>query len=432
MGEIKKHAVASASRSVLAGRGAQTALVIGSIVAVTYARFLLNPLQELVRVSLSLSDNQIAILQGPALTVLMVIVAVPLGLVIDRRSRVGLLFIFLIFSLSGSLLTAAAPSFSFLFAVRCIVGLTACAISPIAFSLVADLYPPSQRGRAIMMMGMGQTAGMSAAFGFGGAFLAASGTDPENWRWAMLWLSAPLVISVLMTLAMREPARIGSVVRNPTARAAFLELWRYRSVMFTLLMGIILIEIALGASLTWAGPALLRTFALAPERISAIMAIVLLVSGLTGPVVGGTLADFAQRTGGPRQAIFAMSGLAVVSGCCGLFAAIPSVSVASAMLLLFLTTGYATAVMGSTLITIVLPNQLRGLGLGIFLACVLIFFGLAPLAVSLLSSSIGGPAMIGRALALVCTLSGFLAAGTFAFGNRYFHRTVNGAPCSGG
>jgi hypothetical protein len=53
-------------------------------------------------------------------------------------------------------------------------------------------------------------------------------------------------------------------------------------------------------------------------------------------------------------------------------------------------------------------------------AGVLLGLGLAPVSVSFLSGAIGGPAMIGNALALVGGTTSILAAATFAFGRRHF------------
>jgi hypothetical protein len=58
-----------------------------------YARTAMSPLQETMRVALGLSDNQMASLQGPALALPLMLVAVPLGVLIDSRSRVRMLLV---------------------------------------------------------------------------------------------------------------------------------------------------------------------------------------------------------------------------------------------------------------------------------------------------------------------------------------------------
>jgi predicted MFS family arabinose efflux permease len=105
----------------LTRRGLQLLLLSIALISAVYAKMALGPLQETLRGALSLDDNQIALLQGPALAFPMLLIAVPLGLIIDRRSRVKLLFFLALFALLGSLLTAVAPNFAVLFAARALV-----------------------------------------------------------------------------------------------------------------------------------------------------------------------------------------------------------------------------------------------------------------------------------------------------------------------
>jgi MFS family permease len=395
-------------------------LVLALVVsAATYARFAVGPLQETMRLALSLDDNQMALLQGPALALPMVAGAVPLGLLIDRHSRVRLLLLFSFLNLAGSVLTALAPNFAVLFASRCLIGLMVPAITIAAYSIVADLYAPAQRGRANMVMAIGQAAGMSAVFALGGALLAHYSNHDDGWRWSMLWLTSLLALSIAPILAMREPVRAGVVVPNPRLRDALVGLWSYRKILAPLIIGMIIVGVSDGAALIWAAPTLARNFALPPERVGSIMATVLLVMGLLGPVGGGMLADFAQRTGGPRRTFLVLSGLTLLSVPAGLFPVISAVFPASALLLLFVTIGFMIALIFATLVTVVIPNELRGLCLTIASAASSIVGGaLAPSAVSLLSGALGGPAFLGQALAAVCVAASLIGAAMFVAGRR--------------
>lgn len=155
------------------------------------------------------------------------------------------------------------------------------------------------------------------------------------------------------------------------------------------------------------------------------MAMAMIVSGVVGPLLGGTLADICQRTGGPRRTIFALGAVAVLGVPGGLFALMPGVFSASVLLVLCIMISAAAAAMGVTLFTIVIPNEMRGLCLAILAAADSLFaFALAPVAVSLLSGAFGGPGMMGQSLAVVCVTASFLCAMTFALGRRYLPRAV--------
>jgi hypothetical protein len=273
-----------------------------------------------------------------------------------------------------------------------------------------------------MVVAVGEVAGASAAFAFGGKLVAIFDAG-SGWRLAMLWLIVPLVLVMLAMLAMREPMRSGSNVEKPSAREALSELWRYRAFIVPLLTGRIMVGIADGAAMIWGAPTLSRTFGLAADRTGAIMAMVLLVSGLLGPIAGGMVADLCQRSGGPRQTVSALMGLALVSVPASLFALAPGVGSASFLLTTFIAVCGATVVIGTALTIVVIPNELRGFCMSVFMAVGVLFgVGLAPVTVSLLSSALGGAAMIGDALALVSVTACLFNAVTFAIGKRSFPR----------
>src|SRR3569833_3187759 len=169
-------------------RVAQLAVLTVAAGAAAFARTTLSPLQEATRISLDASDNQMALLQGPALAVPMMLCAIPLGLVVDRYSRVRVISALALINVIGGLLSAGASLFPVLFAARSLVGLTAPATGMTALSLIADWYAAEQRGRAGMVMAIGQVGGMSAAFLAGGALLEWLTPNAMAWRWSMLWM----------------------------------------------------------------------------------------------------------------------------------------------------------------------------------------------------------------------------------------------------
>lgn len=403
----------------------QMLMLAVAVLAATYARAAIGPLQEAMRGALALSDNQMGLLQGPLQAVPVMVGAIALGLLVDRYSRVRLLFIFAVFSMIGSFFTALASNFPLLAAARCLIGLTQTGVSTAAFSLLADFCTPERRGRGAMIVSVSQMGGNSAAFSLGGLLLAMTGPGPEGWRWTMFWMASPLVPVMFLMLAMREPPRTGQVIKNLSTHEAWPELWRYRAVIAPLLAGVVMAEIAFGAVYVWAAPALSRSFGLPPQRVGAIMGIGMVLSGVLGPIVGGPLADLCQRTGGPRRTISVLSGLALLAVPAGLFAFVPGVALACVLLVMFIVIVVATLVMGTALFTVVIPNELLGVCMGIMFALDTFFgFVLAPVAVSLLSGAMGGPAMIGKALALVGVGASVLGAAAFAFGRRYHSRKV--------
>lgn len=395
------------------GRGAIIALALIAVAAslANYARFTLTPLLEAVKSDLVLSDHQLALLQGPALALPVVLLGVPLGLWIDRGSRVRLMLLLVTGTVLGSVATALAPNFHLLLAARALVGLSATATVLVAVALIGDLFAPSARGRANMVVTLAALGGISVALAGGGALLAGFEDSPEGWRHTMVWLAAPLPLAIVAAFMLREPVRTGIAMPGAPARLAFSRLWGHRNVVLPLIGGGVLVGIADGAALVWAVPALMRGLALPADAVGAAMAGVMLISGIAGPVLGGLGADFCQRAGGPRRTIGLLAILSVVSAGAGVFALAGNLWLASALLVVFMSVGSAIAVMVTTLATVVLPNELRGLCLSAkYIANLLFGLALAPLGVSWLSGVLGGPAMIGMGLTIIATGTSLVGA----------------------
>lgn len=402
------------------GRGFQLMLLAAAMAAAGYVRTALSPLQEAMRVALSLSDNQMALLQGPVIGIPVVLTAIPLGLFIDRSSRARLLVLLVLLSLVGSALTAFASGFEVLLLARGLAGVSALGIVPVVFSLLADLYPPEQRGRVTTVAIVGQVAGNSAAFALGGALLASAGPAQDGWRSAMMWLTVPLLLISALMWMLREPVRTEVVLKQPSLRAVWQELRQYRAVASALAAGVVLTETGFGAMLIWSAPMLARRFELPPDRIGTIMALGMVVSGVLGPILGGAIADLCQRTGGPHRTMTTLTLFTLLSLPTAFFAFVPGVVASSALLIAAMALMLAIAVMGMALFTIVLPNELRGLCMSMLMAAILFFaLAVAPVAVSVLSTPLGGPAAIGDALSIVCVTAALLAAAAFAIGRRY-------------
>jgi len=373
-----------------------------SALGANYARAELGALQEALRADLSLNDNQLALLQGPALAIPVVIAMVPLGLLISRRSRTRLLLWTAVLNLIGSLLSATASNLSYLLLARGLVGLSATATFITILSLVGDLYPPHQRGRAYMVISVCQIAGMSIALALGGALLGIIPPRLHAWHWAIAGMSAPLLLPALLALALREPNRYGDLPQPDSQTDGIAALWQGRRVIAPLLIGVLALETALGAVMTWTVSVLSREFHLPPTRGGSLLGMLFLVSGLAGPVIGGTLADYTQRSGGPRRTLAMLGSIAIFAMAPALFPMTADIRWALTVLVLFMTAITAACVMGGTLFTIAIPAAARGISISLMTATSILFgVGVAPIAVSFVSTELGGPTAIGTALAYV-------------------------------
>lgn len=419
-----------AGRSILRNRLLQLALLAVAAGTATYSRSAIGPLQVALQASLSLSDNQIALLQGMAMALPMAAASLPFGILADRASRARIVFLAVVLAMLSCVLSAFASSYALLIAARGLAGLASAAIFPAAYSMAGDLFGASARGRATMVMGIGEIAGGPASFVVGGVLLTVVAFLPgllpfqwrlAHWRSALLWMGAVLVPVSALMLMLREPPRTEVKVKRPPLRTIWPEFWQYRKVAIPLQLGRAMVSIADGAVYVWGAPLFARRFHLPADRIGALMGAVLLIAGLAGPALGGPLVDFCQRHGGSRRAMRIMAAAALLSAPAALYGVMPNVASTSVLLAVFLTLGYTIGAVALALTLIVIPGELRGLNMGVSVVIGSLFYiGLAPLTVSGLSTALGGPARIGQALAIVCLSASVLNAIVFAVSARHF------------
>lgn len=408
---------------------------LGTIVmgawAACYTGSLLGPFQETLRAAIALTDNQMAILQGPTLHLPAIIAGIPIGIFIDRFSRTRLLTVFIAVQILGTTLTAIAPNFLTFLAARVIVGLMISATAMNCGTLLASWVSPERRGRAFTFMGIAQTAGIAAAFVLGGKLAAYFGTGSQGWRWAIAWLMIPVVAVFVATLGLQEPPRGEGRDLGGPLRLAVRELWQLRRMVLTLSVGPIVVGMSFMAALVWAAPIITRHFGLPPDRVGAIIGAVVLGSGVLGYCTAGVLADFSQRSGGPRQTVGLMIGLATLQIPACFFGVMPELVGTVLLLALLSILTNMKSTLCSTVTTLVIPNHLRGLCFGLQNAFAAIFVSLSPVLVSILSTAIGGPAKVGEAFAMIGVATTLFGLVTLALGRRSFPAMRSaGAPVS--
>jgi MFS family permease len=386
-----------------------------------FARAAIGPVQEMLQRSLALTDNQVALLQGPALAVPLLLFSFPLGYLIDRYSRRAVLVVSSLCNACATLAGACVHTFSFLVLTRFLVGLCAPATAISAYSLLGDIYKPAVRGRATMFVVLGQIAGTASAFAVGGELLTILPMDYATWRAVMLMMGALLLLPTALALAVREPPRTGQMHQMPSWSATLTDIWALRNTLITLVVGMAMVSIADGAALVWTAPALSRQFGLPASSAGEITGLCLLIGGASGPLLGGPLADMSQGSGGARRTVLLLGMAGLLSVPAGLYASASTVTVSIPLLVLFLMLGSAMSVVVITLSIIVIPNPLRGTTVAIQSGAGAVFgLGLAPLLVSRLSGPLGGPAHIGEALSAICAGTSLLGALIFLHQRRNF------------
>ena len=361
-------------------------------------RQILNLLVEPIRRDLVISDTQMSLLMGLSFALFYTICGIPLGRLADTRSRRGLIAIGVLFWSAATAACGMAKLYWQFLICRIGVGVGEAALSPAAYSLIADSFPPERRATAISVYSMGVYLGSGIAFLLGGLviqFASAQGDvmlpvlgEVRPWQLIFLILGAAGVLFTLVMLAVREPARrgVGAGVAVPLA-----EVGRYiRSNRRTVLyhnFGFAGLAFAGYGSAAWIPTFFIRTYGWDAGQVGVIYGSIVAVFGCLGIVFGGRLADWLAKHG--RSDANMRVGLYAAIGALPFVLAFPlmgdafwaSVLMAPTVFCLSMPFGVAPAAIQE-----IMPNAMRGQASALYLFVItLIGLGIGPTAVALVT-----------------------------------------------
>jgi MFS family permease len=365
---------------------------------------------ESAKREMGLSDTDLAIVQGVSAAIPLVLFSIPIGIWVDRWNRVAILIIMALGWTLGTVITAAAPSTAILFVGRMLTAIGTTGGLTAVLSLASDYCRPEQRGRAIVVPNIAKTAGVAAGFTISGVLLGAiAGQQLPNlfevsdWRGAQWFLAIGSAVFILPLLLLREPAR-HEVEAEPGApiRVVLGELKARRAWIIPLFIGQTSVVMADAAAAIWVSPVLDRSYNLQPADFAGWVGAIVLLTGIIGSIIGGVVADMGQSSkvrGGLMIGAIVAAALGVPTA---LFPIMPGVGSFAVAFFILTLAGNVTAMVASVALTVWLPNELRGLAIGAFIAVAgLIGFGIAPSLVTLVSGLMGGEGHLAPALATV-------------------------------
>lgn len=424
MASLAQTVKVSTSSAPSIGRSIVPLLLIALLIAsgfTTMGSFSL--MAESAKRELSLSDSSLALIQGMSAAVPLVLFSIPIGILVDRTNRIRLLFLCGLIWSAGTFLTALGANAWVLFFARMLTGIGTTGALTAALSVSADLCLPAQRGKAMLISTLGKSLGQAAAFAVPGALLGlfAAANAPaffdgvSGWRATQWVLGLGCLALVLPILLVREPAR-HEVEAGPKApfRQVLDELWARRRFLIPLFVGQTSIVMADAAAGIWVAPVLERDYGLHPSQFGGWLGAIMLATGIVGAVIGGIAADRGQKSGRRGGILIGAIIAAVISIPAALFPIMPSVITFAVMIGLLVLSGTVTGLITSVALTVLLPNELRGLSIGAFISIAgLIGFGIAPSLVTAVSLLMGGESMLAEALAIVGVIVSIVSV--FAF-----------------
>lgn len=393
-----------------------------------------------IRADLAISDTEISVLHGLAFAVFYTVLGIPIARIADRANRRNLIVAGVAF---WSLATAACGltrNFAQLFLARIGVGVGEAALSPAAYSMIADRFPPEQLGRALGVYTLGAVAGIGFALVIGGAVVGAVATggttllplvgEVRPWQVVFFLVGLPGLLVAGWIASLAEPPR-----RQPApAAAASGALWpwmrRYARAYTGHLLGFALVSIVLNAVIAWTPSHLIRNFGYTPAEAGLTLGGAVLVFGTAGIYCGGVLADrwraAGRGDGALRVGVVSAAGSLPFGLAAFATESLPLLVAALAPLAFFGTFAYGAAPAAIQLMT---PAANRAVASAVYLFFLnLVGMGVGPVLVAVVTDRVfASDTAVGLSLAVVVTLSAVGAAALLAWSLPDHRRAVAAA-----
>jgi MFS family permease len=338
---------------------------------------------------------QLSLLHGFAFAVFYTFLGIPLGRIADRGNRRNLVIGgTLVWSVMTSL-CGIARSFGLMFIARVGVGVGEAALTPAAYSMLGDYFPPGKLARVLSVYTAAIYVGAGIATMSVGALLKSLPAvylpligHLAPWRMVFVLVGLMGIPCALLTLSVREPARKDVSTRYGVAGASlaavFAQIWQRRGAYGTVAFGLAAIAMMTNGIKGWVPTYFIRTFGWTIAQTGFWFGSGLLVFGTAGVILGGVLAGWLRarrhQTANLQVALLT-AALMMVFGI-----AAPLTSNAALSLALYCATLFSGALpfgAAAAAIQEITPNQMRGQVAAIYLFIInLAGIGLGPTVVA--------------------------------------------------
>jgi MFS transporter, Spinster family, sphingosine-1-phosphate transporter len=244
-------------------------------------------------------------LLGSSFLVVYGIATLPLGVWADRGVRKNIVSICVGIWSVATVMAGFTRNFIQIFSVRAVLGIGEAGYAPASLSLLGDFFSKEKRGRILSYWSSGTLIGAAIGFTFGGLI-----ADAFGWRYAFFFVGVPGLICAFLAWRILEPRRgayeseeestdeiPAEAVHGSIGKDFWGTVQKLRSIpTYWILVGALVFSFfTIGGTSFWLPSYLVNAFGLKVGQAGVISGAVLVSSGLVGTVVGGWLADFAQR-----------------------------------------------------------------------------------------------------------------------------------------
>lgn len=392
-----------------------------------------------IQAEFGISDTQMGLLMGPSFAIFYTLFGLPMGRLADSRSRRTIIAVGLFMWSFFSAACGLARTYVHLLAARIGVGVGEATLSPSAYSLITDYFPPKKLAFAISVYGAGIYLGSGLAYlagsyvvefatSEGGYTLPVVGhTDP--WQLVFFMIGLPGLAFTAFVYLIKEPARRG--VKHTTRADGSLAvksvpmsevLGYFKSNRTTLIchtLGFAFLSFIGYGAVNWLPSFFVRVHGWEATNFGKLYGAGIMIFGTGGILFGGWLADRLANKGYEDAKMRASWYAAMFHIPFGIaFPLVPNGVLAYCLLLpatftLAMPFGNAPAAIQE-----MMPNRMRGFASALYLFVVnIVGIGLGPYAVGLFTDYVyGDPAMVGYSLLIVGTTANVLSAFLLGYG----------------
>lgn len=395
-------------------------------------RQVLNLLVEPIRADLAISDTQISFLQGFAFAITYVLMSVPIGRMVDRFNRVWIMIGGVLVWSATTIACGLSRNYTQLLIARMGVGAGEAALSPAAWSVLADYFHPDKLSRPISVYLMGPYIGAGIAMIAGAEVLDWTRTVESidlpllgllaPWQFTFIAVGLPGILIAALIATVREPLRTG---RKETGLVVppWSEVWAYmranHRIYVALHLGVPFIIVMLYGLQSWTPTILVRVYGWDLADAGRTYGVIALIAGsagvLSGPVIARVLARWGYVDAPLRVAVVGAATAATMLVC------LPFQDTATMALCCIAGASFAVT-MPLALITsamqMVTPNEMRGVINGLYVVTTnVIGLALGPTLVAACTDYVfGDPLAVAQSLGLVSLFMGPIAIGLLLVG----------------
>jgi MFS family permease len=273
-------------------------------------RQVLNLLVEPIRQDLDVSDTQISFLQGFAFAITYVLASVPIGRMVDRFNRVRIMIWGVLVWSAATIACGLSRNYWQLLFARTGVGAGEAALSPAAWSVLADYFHPDRLSRPISVYLMGPYIGAGIAMIAGAEVLdftreVSTVQMPlfgalAPWQLTFLAVGLPGILVAALIATIREPVRTGRKEADmivPTWQEVWAHVSANRRIYVALHLGVPFIVVMLYGLQSWTPTIMVRVYGWDLADAGRSYGIIALLTGSAGVLCGPTFARVLVRMG---------------------------------------------------------------------------------------------------------------------------------------